>query len=422
MVRLLALAQHQAVCAEVVLGHFLIGVLHLLVVEVNAAARDEPSALAQRLAQPRLDHQVDDALVALQRLDLGGGHRAVQRVAAKQRARSLGRSLGLGLAVHQLGHLVRQHLLGLVDLAALQRAQAPHLVHRQEGQQREALFHVLIVHVAPVLVEVVGRGLLGVEPQRARLGLAHLAAVVRQQQLEGYRERVLALLAADEVRAGQYVAPLVVAAQLHAAAVPAEQLQEVVALHQHVVEFQEGQALLHALLVALGRQHAVDREVHAHLAQEVHVVEVEQPVGVVGDDGLAVGEVEEAAHLRLDALDVVVDLLAGEHLAQLALAGRVADHARAAAHQRDGAVTGLLHVRHRHDRDVMPDVQRVRGGVKADVEGHLLVFQHLVQVVLVNRLRDKASLAQHVQCVLVRHGVQSPYPIISDSPQASCAR
>ena len=91
------------------------------------------------------------------------------------------------------------------------------------------------------------------------------------------------LLAADQIRAGQHVAPLIVAAHFQTAAVVLEELQEVVALHQHVVELQEGQAALQTLLVALGRQHAVDGEQRADIAHEIDIVQVAQPVGVVDD-------------------------------------------------------------------------------------------------------------------------------------------
>ena len=48
----------------------------------------------------------------------------------------------------------------------------------------------------------------------------------------------------------RHIAPLIVAAKLHIAAVVLEHVVEVVALHDHVVELEEGQALLHALLIA----------------------------------------------------------------------------------------------------------------------------------------------------------------------------
>ena len=50
---------------------------------------------------------------------------------------------------------------------------------------------------------------------------------------------ILAQLAANQFCSAQHVAPLVIAAKLHVAAVPFEQLIEIIALHNHVVEFQE---------------------------------------------------------------------------------------------------------------------------------------------------------------------------------------
>ena len=49
---------------------------------------------------------------------------------------------------------------------------------------------------------------------------------------------------------------------------------EVVALHDHVGEFQEGQAFLHALLVAFGAQHVVHAEAGANFTQQLNVVQV----------------------------------------------------------------------------------------------------------------------------------------------------
>ena len=147
-------------------------------------------------------------------------------------------------------------------------------------------------------------------------------------------------------RAAQHIAPLVVAAELHIAAVVLEQVVEVVGLHNHVVELQEGQALLHSLLIALGPEHIVDGEAGAHLAQQLHIVEVEQPVGIVEHQCLALGEVDEPLHLALKALGVVVDVLLGEHFTHIGTAGGVADHGGAAADQGNGLIAGHLQPLH----------------------------------------------------------------------------
>ena len=83
---------------------------------------------------------------------------------------------------------------------------------------------------------------------------------------------VLAQLSADQLRAAQHIAPLVIAAELHVAAVALVELIKIVALHDHVVELQKAQALLHPLLIALGPQHVVDREMGAHFPQKFNVV------------------------------------------------------------------------------------------------------------------------------------------------------
>ena len=56
-----------------------------------------------------------------------------------------------------------------------------------------------------------------------------------------------------------------------------------------------------------------------------------------------------------------------EQLAAFVLARRVADHRRAAAHQRDRLAARLLQPVQHHDLDERADVQRRRGAIEADV-------------------------------------------------------
>ena len=48
----------------------------------------------------------------------------------------------------------------------------------------------------------------------------------------------------------------------------------------------------------------------------------------------------------------------------------------------------------------MPDMQAVRRGIEPHVKGYLFVFEHLFQIVLKDRLFDKASFFQYVECTL----------------------
>ena len=74
-------------------------------------------------------------------------------------ARGLGGSFGLVAAVQQRRRLGRQHLLGLVDLGALQRRELGDLVQRQVGEQLQEALDVGVLGVAPELPVVVGRQL-----------------------------------------------------------------------------------------------------------------------------------------------------------------------------------------------------------------------------------------------------------------------
>ena len=172
-----------------------------------------------------------------------------------------------------VSQLPSQNLLGLVEVTALPLLHLGNLLHGQEGQQTDALENIGIVHIAPVLVEVIGRSLVGVEPHGITSGLAHLVAVGVGQQCDGHAVCVLAELLADELRTAQHIAPLVVAAELHITAVVLEQVVEVVGLHNHVVELQEAQTLFHTLFVAVGAEHIVDGEAGTDLAQQVHIVQ-----------------------------------------------------------------------------------------------------------------------------------------------------
>ena len=181
----------------------------------------------------------------------------------------------------QLCQLKGEDLLRLVQRGTLKRCERFDLVKRKEGKHLQALDNIGVVDIAPVLIELEGRGLVRVEPHSALLGLAHLLALRIEKQINGHGIGVLAQLSADQLGAAEHVAPLVVAAELHIAAVLLVEHVEVVALHYHVVEFEEGKTFFHALLVALRSEHIIHREAGSDLPQKLHIVEPEYPVRVV---------------------------------------------------------------------------------------------------------------------------------------------
>ena len=82
------------------------------------------------------------------------------------------------------------------------------------------------------------------------------------------------------------------------------------------------------------------------------------------------------------------------HASHIAASGGVADVARAAADEDDGAVARHLQALHQAQRHEVTDVQAVRRRVKANVEGRLAVVDHFADLRLVRDLRDQAARLQ----------------------------
>jgi hypothetical protein len=249
--------------------------------------------------------------------------------------------------------------------------------------------------------ELVGRHHIGVEPDGAAGGLAHLGAGTRGQQRRGQRVELRAAHAMAEIDAVDDVAPLVGAAHLQDGAVTAIELDEIIALHDHVVEFEEAQRLLavEPELHRIEAQHAVDREMPADLAQEVDIVELQQPVGIVDHQRVG-GAVAIAQHLGEDlpdAGDVGFDGLDREELSRLVLEGGIAHHRGAAAHQGDRPVPGLLHPVEHHDLDERAGMERGGGGVEADIAADRPRRRGGVEPLGIRDLMDEAALVEDVE-------------------------
>jgi hypothetical protein len=163
--------------------------------------------------------------------------------------------------------------------------------------------------------------------------------------------------AAAEVDAVDDVAPLVRATHLQPAIDAARQFDEVVGLADHVVEFDEAHLLLalEAQPHRIHRQHAVDRKMPADVAQHLDPVQFCQPFGVVEHDGIA-GAGSIAQHLGEHAANaglVGFDLGHRADGARFVLAGGIADHSGAAAHQGDRLVAALLQpIQHHHGEEI----------------------------------------------------------------------
>ncbi len=81
--------------------------------------------------------------------------------------------VGLFPAVDQTGHLPGQPFLDLVDGTSLRLLQLTDFVHGQEGEQLQALCHIGVADITPVLVEIIGRHLFRIQPNRSLFRFSH---------------------------------------------------------------------------------------------------------------------------------------------------------------------------------------------------------------------------------------------------------
>ena len=159
-------------------------------------------------------------------------------------ARSVDGACRGGLAMGERGHRGGQHLLGFVDLLALQRLELGHFRKRQVGEGAQEAADIVVLDVAPVLPELVRAQPIRVEPYGAGGGLAHLGARRGGEQRRGEREQLRAFHAPAEVGAHHDIAPLVRPAHLQRAAVALRQFGEIIGLQDHIVEFDKTHLLV----------------------------------------------------------------------------------------------------------------------------------------------------------------------------------
>ena len=241
---------------------------------------------------------------------------------------------------------------------------------------------MLAVDVDPVLVEVVGAGSFGVEPNGARFGLSHLFAVAFDQQFTRQTVELYPGHSSGQVDSGGDVPPLVAPAELNLAAVTFVQHHKVVRLKKHVAELSVAQAAVGSFEPALDRvfgEHYVDRKMLPDVAQKIEEGEIFHPLEVVQKERSALlVEVEKGFHLRADRTDVAFDRLGGEELTLFALSARVADHAGGAPDQGDRTMPGALGAAEVHDRDQVPHMERRAGRIEAGVDNARLFEEEFI--------------------------------------------
>ena len=124
------------------------------------------------------------------------------------------------------------------------------------------------------------------------------------------------------------------------------QMTEVIALQDHVVEFEERHRLfaIQAKLDRIKCQHTVYREMGANLLQQFNISQLSQPIMVVDHHsiGWAVTKCQKLFEGGTDRINVRFNRVIGEHFADFVLARRVANPRRSATHDNYWFVARLL--------------------------------------------------------------------------------
>ena len=221
-----------------------------------------------------------------------------------------------------------------------------------------------------------------------------------REQSDRHRICILAQLLPDQLCTAQHIGPLVVAAELHVAAIMLEHVVKVIALHDHVVELKEAQTLFHALFVALGTKHIVYGETTAYLSQQFHIVQAQKPIRVIQHHRFTIAEFNKAFHLPAEAVRIMGDRPRGEHFPHICPAGGIADHSGAAADQSDRLIPGHLETLHQRQGHEMPGSQAVSSTVEPNIKNCPAFVYQIFDFFLVCDLCDQAS---GLQFIIKRH-------------------
>ncbi len=224
---------------------------------------------------------------------------------ANSRSAASAAATGGRRAVHQRRHLVGERSLAEPQVRRLGvfGDDRPDLFDRPQRERQQLRLDQFVGRLHPVLAELVRAGLGRIEPAPARRWSCR-ACVPSAAVSSGHENACTCSPRLRRMRStpGDDVAPLVGPADLDRAAQVVVQPEVVVGLQQHVAELGEGDAVLGVdpQLDALARQHLVDGDVFADVAQELEDRDRLCPVTVVDERPAAGVEIDDASELLLD--------------------------------------------------------------------------------------------------------------------------
>ena len=125
--------------------------------------------------------------------------------------------------------------------------------------------------------------------------------------------------------------------------------------------------------------------------KHIYIIQIHQPIRVVDQHCLVLTELDEAAHLFLEALNVMVDRLSCHHLTHVGTSGWISDHGGSATDQSDRLVSCHLKSLHQAECHKVSYVQTVCSRIKSDVEYGFAVVDQFFDFFFVGYLRDQTA-------------------------------
>ena len=179
---------------------------------------------------------------------------------------------------------------------------------------------------------------------------------------------------------------------------PLVKLEIVITLKQLIIELDEGKPALKPLLVSLEGEHFVHAKARADVTQEVDVVEVGQPVLVVVRKSRLSVEADEAVKMRLDCLDIFINLLVRNHLTHFGFAGRISDSGSAAANQSDTDMAEFAQMAEGKKGNHVTDMEAGSRWVTADLKSNRFLVHQIRKPLFISALGKKSAFFQYFKC------------------------
>ena len=145
----------------------------LYIAKIDRAVFDELSRLGIRAAETDSGDHAHNALAVLDGSRRQGCPEAAFFERGARRRRCL---IGRGTAMDQSRRFGCQNLFRFVDFRAFELGKPFDLVERKHREQLQKARDIGVVGIAPILPIFVSADLIGIEPDRAGGGLAHLGA------------------------------------------------------------------------------------------------------------------------------------------------------------------------------------------------------------------------------------------------------